>query len=84
MCVSYVGEYGFFEWKNGDILVMSERSARGLAHQDYAATWGQTKCLLKCTGQDLLGLALIAPNAVYERIYTLPLLTISMTKGNDD
>ncbi len=29
----------------------------------------------------VLGLALIAPNAVYERIYTLPLMTISMTKG---
>eukprot|EP01034_Spumella_vulgaris_P030740 gene30739-37998_t len=75
------GEYGLFEWKNGDILVMSERSAKGLAHQDYAEVWGQTKCLLKVLGTDLLGLALKAPNAVYERVYTLPLMTISMTKG---
>jgi len=30
---------------------------------------------------DLLGLPLSAPNATYDRVYTLPLLTISMGKG---
>lgn len=30
---------------------------------------------------DLLGLPLSAPNAQFERVYTLPLLTISMGKG---
>lgn len=75
------GEYGAFEFKNGDIFIMSERSAIGLAHQDSAIEWGKTKCLLKMTGQELLGHALKPQNAFYEKIYTLPLLTISMGKG---
>jgi leucyl-tRNA synthetase len=32
-------------------------------------------------GTDLIGLALSAPNCTFERVYTLPLLTISMGKG---
>jgi leucyl-tRNA synthetase len=75
------GEYGAFEFKNDEVFIISERSAIGLAHQDSAIEWGKTKCLLKMTGQELLGLALKAPYAVYEKIYTLPLLTISMGKG---
>jgi len=57
------------------------RAAKGLAYQDYTAVWGQSKELLKLTGWDLLGLPLKAPNSTYERVYTLPLLTISMGKG---
>jgi len=30
---------------------------------------------------ELMGLPLKAPRATYEKVYTLPLLTISMTKG---
>ena len=33
------------------------------------------------TGSSLIGIALYAPFAAYIRIYTLPLLTISMGKG---
>lgn len=75
------GKYGAFEWKNGDVFIMSERSAIGLAHQDYAHEWGQTRCLARMTGAELIGLPLKAPMAQFERIYTLPLLTISMGKG---
>lgn len=52
-----------------------------MAHQDMSAEWGQAKQLLPLSGWDLLGLPLKAPNATYERVYTLPLLTISMGKG---
>ncbi len=138
------GDYGAFEAINGDILVISERAARGLAYQGGLKEWGVAKSLLAlkgkhnlflycsyivlilfsylvenkaflhrilfliihysllvhsfiihysfvidvhlflylcCIGTDLLGLPLKAPNAVYERVYTLPLLTISMNKG---
>lgn len=75
------GRYGAYEFKDGDVLVMSERAAVGLAHQEYAVEWGKTKCIVSFTGQDLLGLPLKAPNAAYEVVYTLPLLTISMSKG---
>lgn len=57
------------------------RAAKGLAHQDYTSVWGEVKELVKLTGWDILGLPLSAPNCPYERIYTLPLLTISMGKG---
>jgi len=60
------GEYGAFEFKNDEILIMSERAALGLAHQDYALEWGKTLCHVKLTGQDLLGLPLKAPLAAYE------------------
>ena len=75
------GQYGAFEFKNNEVLIVSERAALGLAHQDMALEWGKVQCLLPLSGSDLLGLALKAPNSVYERVYTLPLLTISMGKG---
>lgn len=74
------GEYGAFEFRAGEVLIMSHRSAMGLAHQGYS-DWGKTGFLLNMKGTDLLGVALKAPNAVYEKIYTLPLPTISMGKG---
>jgi hypothetical protein len=43
--------------------------------------WGKFKKLGSYTGQQLLGLPLKAPHAIYPVVYTLPLLTISMTKG---
>jgi len=81
------GEYGAFELRTGEIFIMSERSARGLSCQvdtnlvGYTEEFGKVNCLAKFTGFDLLGLPLKAPNAVYEVVYTLPLLTISMGKG---
>ncbi len=32
-------------------------------------------------GEDIMGVPLKAPHAVHERIYTLPMMTISMKKG---
>lgn len=76
------GDYGAYELKDGDIIIVSERAARGMAHQDLlSASWGQYPCLCNIKGKDLLGLPLHAPNAIYERVYTLPLLSISMGKG---
>mmetsp|Transcript_51695 Transcript_51695/g.76612 ORF Transcript_51695/g.76612 Transcript_51695/m.76612 type:complete len:1090 (-) Transcript_51695:77-3346(-) len=75
------GEYGAYEMMSGDIFVMSDRAARGLSCQGYTKEFGKITCLAKFIGSDLLGLPLQAPNAVYEKVYTLPLLTISMGKG---
>eukprot|EP00629_Pelagomonadales_sp_RCC1024_P016984 CAMPEP_0119267644 /NCGR_PEP_ID=MMETSP1329-20130426/5712_1 /TAXON_ID=114041 /ORGANISM="Genus nov. species nov., Strain RCC1024" /LENGTH=1109 /DNA_ID=CAMNT_0007267579 /DNA_START=194 /DNA_END=3519 /DNA_ORIENTATION=- len=90
------GEYGAFRQASGEIFVMSARAAVGLAHQGsfapreggpdvftgYAKEWGQAERvgdLFK--GRDLLGCPLKCPLATYERVYVLPLTTISMTKG---
>ena len=60
---------------------MSHRAARGFAYQGGLKEWGQSPSIVDVSGTDLLGLPLKAPNAVYETVYTLPLLTISMSKG---
>jgi len=75
------GEYGAYEVIGGDVLIMSERAAKGLAHQGYFPVWGQVTSLVNLKGTDLLGLPLRAPLSAYERVYTLPLLSISMSKG---
>ena len=77
------GDYGAYEVKGGDVLVMSARAAKGMAHQGYATgEWGAVTPVLEALkGWDLLGLPLAAPQAVYETVYTLPLLSISMGKG---
>ncbi|KAF0686771.1 Aste57867_21434 [Aphanomyces stellatus] len=75
------GDYGAYRINETDVFVISRRSALNLAHQDYSRTWGQIECLLELKGWDLLGLPLSAPNAVYDTVYVLPLLTISMAKG---
>jgi leucyl-tRNA synthetase len=63
------------------VLVTSERAARGMAYQGLLKEWGKAPCLIHLKGVDLLGLPLKAPQAIYETVYTLPLLTISMSKG---
>lgn len=75
------GDYGAYEISTGEVLVISHRAALGLAHQGYMAEWGKAVPIVEFKGQDLLGLPLKAPNAVYEKVYTLPLITISMGKG---
>jgi leucyl-tRNA synthetase len=78
------GTYGAYELRNGDIVIISHRSARGFSCQDLLkASWGQEQDARhgEVQGSDLLGMALSAPRTPFERIYTLPLLTISMGKG---
>lgn len=82
------GEYGaFFIDATQEIFIMSPRSARGLSCQLYkpdqyfTKEFGKITCLETFTGDELLGLPLKAPLATYEKVYTLPLLTISMNKG---
>lgn len=57
-------------WMSGCLVV---------AQMTYAN--GKYKKLGEFTGQQLLGLPVGAPNSVYSVVYTLPLLTISMSKG---
>ena len=84
------GEYGaYYIDATNEVFVMSARSARGLSCQAYDAAkdvyftkeFGKIECLETFSGEELLGLPLKAPNASYDKVYTLPLLTISMGKG---
>mmetsp|Transcript_26852 Transcript_26852/g.57098 ORF Transcript_26852/g.57098 Transcript_26852/m.57098 type:complete len:1117 (-) Transcript_26852:148-3498(-) len=84
------GEYGaYYVDATDEVFIMSARSARGLSCQAYDAAndvyftkeFGKITQLEAFSGDELLGLPLSAPNATYEKVYTLPLLTISMGKG---
>ncbi|CAM9242157.1 unnamed protein product, partial [Ectocarpus fasciculatus] len=75
------GDYGAYEIVTGDVLIMAHRAAIGMSHQGTIEPWGVATPLVTMKGSDLIGLPLSAPNAPYETIYTLPLLTISMSKG---
>lgn len=82
------GEYGAYVVDaTNEIFIMSARSARGLSCQTYkdgqgfTNEFGKITCLETFSGDELLGLPLKAPLAKYDKVYTLPLLTISMSKG---
>lgn len=76
------GDYGAYLINDSDdVFIMTRRAAKNLAHQEYSRAWGKEECLLELKGWDLLGLPLSGPNSPYETVYTLPLLTISMSKG---
>ncbi len=80
------GEYGAYnvvenDGKTKSIYICSEHSARNMAFQKFFPNKGEVRAVAKFNGRDLLGLALKAPNCKYEKVYSLPLLTIKMDKG---
>lgn len=81
------GQYGFYKMNGGEVFVCSKRSARNMCYQDLGELQtlpsGEKEpvCLLEKLGKDLVGLPLQAPLAVYDTVYALPMLTISMEKG---
>lgn len=52
-----------------------------MSYQGFTAKDGEVDILLEFNGQDIMGLPLKAPLTVFDRIYTLPMLTIKEDKG---
>lgn len=52
-----------------------------MSYQNLLPEFGRVSVLGEVSGTSLLGTALSAPLCSFERVYTLPLLTISMNKG---
>eukprot|EP01083_Nonionella_stella_P174936 607774_1 len=76
------GNYVLLHVNEKDIYVCSEQSAMNMSYQDMTdRPRGDLKILKRIKGWDLLGRKLKAPNAQFDFVYTLPLLTISMTKA---
>jgi hypothetical protein len=44
------GNYGTFETVNGDVLVVSHRSARGMAYQGITKEWGRAESIVDLKG----------------------------------
>lgn len=75
------GQYGAFESINDEVLIIAERAAKNMAYQDLTKEHGKYVKILDVMGQDLIGVPLKAPLAPYDKVYALPMLTISMEKG---
>ena len=69
---------------NDDVFIMTARSARNMAYQDYYIN-GKTACdpkpIFEVDGTSMVGLPLSAPMSPYKTIYTLPMGTITEAKG---
>ena len=74
-------EYGVYEMINDEYFVISERAARNFAFQEMTKELRKFPKLATVTGQDLIGMGLKAPMTTYDKIYALPMTTISMNKG---
>ena len=59
-----------------DILLTKTVMFQGFTKED-----GKFEVLAELEGQDIMGLALKAPLSVFDKIYTLPMLTIKQDKG---
>lgn len=75
------GDYAAFRGLNGEVYVMTDRSALNLCYQDRMPETGKPEKMLDLKGSDLLGLPVKSPRSPHDRIYVLPLLTILTNKG---
>ena len=64
-----------------EIYVCTKRAARNMSYQGFTKIDGKVDVLAEFTGQDIMGLALKAPLGVFDKIFTLPMLTIKEDKG---
>ncbi|KAL4230623.1 Leucine--tRNA ligase [Mactra antiquata] len=69
------------ELVNGDIFVSTKRAALNMSYQGFSKTDGKVDIVMELVGQDFMGAALSGPLTVYDKIYTLPMLTIKEGKG---
>lgn len=75
------GHYGVFEMINDEYFICSERSAKNMSYQGLTKEEGKWIKVADVKGEELVGTPLHAPLAKYEKVYAIPLLTISMGKG---
>ena len=73
--------YGAYEMKNGDVFICLERAAQNMAYQEMTKDEKQWPSLCEIKGEDLLGLPLKAPLCPHERVYSLPMMSISAEKA---
>jgi leucyl-tRNA synthetase len=75
------GKYGIFEMPGDEYFVCSERAMKNMAYQDITKEFGKWDQVGTVKGEELIGIPLKAPLAKFDKVYTIPLLTISMNKG---
>ncbi len=75
--MNYIG----FKTKDGEVFICTRRAASNMAYQGFTDEFGKYEVVVNIKGEDILGLPLKAPLAVYETVYTLPMLTVKEDKG---
>eukprot|EP00941_MAST-03F_sp_MAST-3F-sp1_P005238 g5238.t1 len=77
------GDYAVYRTCKSELFVCSKKSALNMSYQDVIEPRGEPEKALvtELKGWDLLGCAVNPPMSPYDRVYCLPLLTISMNKG---
>ncbi|XP_041463442.1 leucine--tRNA ligase, cytoplasmic-like isoform X1 [Lytechinus variegatus] len=73
--------YIAYEMAGGEVFISTNRAARNAAFQGMTKSDGVVDVLAELTGQDIMGVALSAPLTKYDKIYTLPMMTIKEGKG---
>ena len=74
-------DYVAFETKSGDVYITTQRAANNMAWQELCPKYGECPVLAHCSGDDLIGCAIKAPRAQYEKIYVLPMMGVKPNKG---
>jgi leucyl-tRNA synthetase len=80
----YIGpnlEYIAFKAKNGEVFISTKRAAKNMAYQGITAEDEKINVLEVLSGMDIMGTALKAPLTSYDKVYTLPMLTVKSDKG---
>ncbi|XP_049852437.1 leucine--tRNA ligase, cytoplasmic-like isoform X2 [Schistocerca gregaria] len=75
------GEYGVYEMRGGEYFVCTARAARNMSFQDRSLEWGEARCVASLKGSDLVGSRVRSPLCLYDSIYVLPMMIVSMEKG---
>ena len=75
------GTYGLYEVGPGEVFVCGEHAARNMAFQGMPGEQGEERCVGKLLGSELILTLVDAPLSKYEKVYVLPMSTVSMTMG---
>ena len=67
--------------KPAEVFISTERAAKNMSYQGFTEKEGVVNILMELTGQDIMGVGLKSPFSTYDKIYTLPMLTIKEDKG---
>lgn len=74
-------KYIAFETVKHGVFICTRRAARNMSYQGFTEKDGEYKIIAEIVGLDLLGVALKSPFTCYQKIYSLPMLTIKEDKG---
>jgi len=73
--------YGAYEMKNNEVFITSAYSIRNMAYQNLTKEERKIEKIFDISGKELIGVPLKSPLTFYDKIYAIPMMTISMEKG---